>query len=54
MNTVHREVRKDVTGMKQSPLLPPLSSEQLYSDVQDLPASGDFYGKGPIFCKSST
>lgn len=34
-------------GMRQSPRLPPLDSEQLYSDLQSMQASGDFPGKGP-------
>lgn len=46
MNTVQREVRTDVTGMKQLPL-PPLGSEQLYSDFQNMPASGNFHGIRP-------
>lgn len=33
--------------MRQSPRLPPLDSEQLYSDFQNMQASGDFPGKGP-------
>jgi len=41
-----------VAEMKQPPQLPPLDGEQLDSDFQNRPASGDFPGKGSTPCKS--